>query len=139
MGHGYLDYKKRSQVMSRILSKNTKPEIIVRRLLHSMGYRFRIHVKGLPGNPDIVMKKHKIAVLVHGCFWHLHHKCRDGRIPKSRVDYWTEKLVKNKNRDLKAMKDLRKMEWKVLRFWECDIERRIERVRDKIHRTITAK
>ncbi len=91
--------KKRSWVMSRILGKNTQPEIKVRQLLHAMGYRFRIHKKGLPGKPDIVLKKHKAIIFVHGCFWHLHGKCRDGRIPKTNVTFWSKKLLANKKRE----------------------------------------
>ena len=117
--------EKRSQVMSKILGKNTKPEIRVRKMLTAMGYRYRLHVKGLLGKPDVVLRKHNAIIFVHGCFWHL-HTCRDGTIPKSRTEYWTEKLMKNKQRDRRHLKELRGQGWKVLRLWECEIEKNPE-------------
>lgn len=118
--------------MSCILGKNTKPEVAVRKLLYSMGYRFRLHAKGLPARPDIVLKKYKTVILVHGCFWHLHAKCRDGTIPKTRRDFWEEKLLNNKRRDVKNVRELRLMGWKVLRVWECEVEKNIFLVQKKL-------
>lgn len=124
--------EKRSHVMSRILSRDTILERKVRKMLTSMGYRYRLNFKDLPGKPDIVLRKHNAVIFVHGCFWHLHSGCRDGTIPKSRTDYWHEKLYKNKLRDARNVRDLRKKGWKVLRLWECEIERKPEKVFRKL-------
>jgi len=96
------DQAKRSEVMSRVKSKNTKPEVRVRSTLHGLGYRFRLHRKDLPGNPDIVLPKHRTVILVHGCFWHQHPGCRKATIPKNNHAYWERKLRRNVERDLKA-------------------------------------
>lgn len=124
--------EKRSEVMSRILSCNTKPERLVRKVLTSMGYRYRLNVKDLPGKPDIVFRKYKSVICVHGCFWHLHSSCRDGTLPKTRKSYWHNKLLENKNRDARNMRALRRQGWKVLRLWECEIERKPEIVINKL-------
>ncbi len=108
--------------MRRILSKDTQPELIVRRLLYSMGYRFRTHDKALPGKPDIVIKHEKIAIFIHGCFWHLHKNCNEGRIPKTKKGYWKPKLEANLKRDANNIRDLHRQGWKVLKIWECDIK-----------------
>lgn len=123
--------EKRSKVMSRILGKNTKPELLVRRLLTSMGYRYRLHVKELPGKPDIVLRKYNAIIFVHGCFWHL-HTCRDGAIPKTRTEYWTDKLLRNKERDGLHINALKKNGWRVLRLWECEIEKHPDQVVTRI-------
>jgi DNA mismatch endonuclease (patch repair protein) len=115
--------EKRSWVMSRIRSKNTKPEMRVRSLLHMMGYRFRLHRKDLPGKPDIVMTKYKAVIFVHGCFWHHHNKCRDGKLPKSKLDYWEPKIKKNVERDKEHIKDLKFQGWKVFTIWECQTKK----------------
>jgi DNA mismatch endonuclease (patch repair protein) len=111
----------RSENMRRIRSKNTRPELIVRKFLHSMGYRYRLHEESLPGNPDIVFKKLRKIVLVHGCFWHMHGKCREGRIPNSRREYWESKLLRNAERDARNLAELQKLGWKVLTVWECEL------------------
>jgi len=116
-----VDQATRSRMMSGIRGKNTNPEIIVRKFLHSQGYRFRIHRRDLPGNPDIVMPKLKTCIFVHGCFWHRHPNCRYATTPKSRVDFWTEKFAKNVERDLKAIKALELLGWSVLTIWECEL------------------
>jgi DNA mismatch endonuclease (patch repair protein) len=123
---------KRSEVMSRILSKNTGIERRVRKMLTEMGYRYRLHVKGLPGRPDVVLRKHNAIIFVHGCFWHLHSSCRDGTIPKTRSAYWREKLLNNQKRDRKHIRELRCLGWKVLRLWECEIEKCPENVLRKL-------
>lgn len=125
--------EKRSQVMSNIRSIDTKPELLVRSLLHQAGYRFRIHRKDLPGKPDIVLPKYKAVVFVHGCFWHLHSGCRDGTVPKTRVDYWKNKLLRNKERDKEHMKTLQKLGWRVLRLWECEVEKETDKVLKKLY------
>ena len=113
--------ERRSWNMSRIRSKDTKPEIIVRSLLHRMGFRFRINPKKLPGRPDIVLPKYRAAVFVHGCFWHRHEGCRFAYTPKSRSEFWQAKFEANKRRDKDARERLREMGWRVVVLWECDI------------------
>ncbi len=108
--------------MSRIRSKDTKPEVLVRSLLHSLGYRFRKNVKTLPGKPDVVLKKHNAVIFVHGCFWHQHKGCRRSNMPKSNLDYWKPKLERNSERDKQHIKDLKKLGWKVLTIWECEVQ-----------------
>lgn len=114
--------EERSALMSRIRSKNTLPELVVRSLLHRMGYRFRIHQRDLPGAPDIVLPRHKKIVLVHGCFWHGHF-CRLASKPKSNSEYWSEKILRNKARDERNLKALEAAGWKVLELWECEIRK----------------
>jgi DNA mismatch endonuclease, patch repair protein len=109
---------KRSEVMSAIRSKNTKPEIKIRSALHRLGYRFRLHVKDMPGKPDLVLPKYSTAIQVRGCFWH-GHTCPDGHIPNSRQDYWIPKLDKNKKRDRQNDAKLRQLGWSLLIVWEC--------------------
>jgi len=106
--------------MSRIRSKNTKPEIIVRRYLYSKGLRYRIHAN-LPGKPDLVFRQRKIVVFVNGCFWHGHEGCKDFSIPKTRSDFWQEKIGKNISRDKKNYEILKNEGWRVLRIWECEL------------------
>ena len=124
--------EKRSRVMSRILSKNTKPERRVRKILTDLGYRYRLHAKMLPGRPDIILRKYNAVIFVHGCFWHLHKGCRDGTVPKTRKKYWQNKLFRNKERDIQHMRELRKQGWNVLRLWECEIEKKPESVKEKL-------
>lgn len=109
----------RSALMGRIGSKNTAPELIVRRLLHNLGYRFRLHRKDLPGTPDIVLPARKKAIFVHGCFWHA-HGCRIGRPPKSRPEFWEPKLARNRTRDEENSRDLERAGWEVLTVWQCE-------------------
>ncbi|MDQ8189124.1 very short patch repair endonuclease [Roseibacillus persicicus] len=119
------DAEKRSWVMSRIRSRDTKPEIVVRSILHRLGYRFTINGplnKSLPGKPDIVLPKWKTVVLVHGCFWHAHEGCKDFRIPKTRSEWWAEKLAKNKARDAKVKRELREAGWQVITIWACEMK-----------------
>jgi DNA mismatch endonuclease (patch repair protein) len=110
----------RSANMARIRSKDTKPEMLVRRALHGLGFRFRLHVRGLPGHPDIVLPKFKTVIQVKGCFWH-GHTCRDGRLPKSNRDYWVPKLTQNRKRDCSNDRKLRDLGWSVRNLWECRI------------------
>jgi DNA mismatch endonuclease (patch repair protein) len=107
-------------MMSRIRSKDTKPEILVRKALHRLGFRFRLHVRVLPGRPDIVLPKYRVIIQVKGCFWH-GHTCRDGRLPKSNRGYWVPKLLRNKQRDISNDRKLRCMGWSVRNLWECRI------------------
>ena len=124
--------KKRSEVMSKIKSKDTKPEKAVRSLLHRMGYRFRIHRKDLPGRPDIVLPKYGVVIFIHGCFWHLHEGCRDGTVPKTGTDKWREKLEKNVARDKRNIQQLEELGWRVLTLWECEIEKKPEEIKERL-------
>lgn len=110
----------RSWNMSRIRSCNTKPEVRVRQKLHSLGYRFRLHRKDLPGIPDIVLPKYQTVIFVHGCFWHRHVGCKYAYLPKSRVDFWYNKFFKNVQRDLEIKNELVRLGWKILIIWECE-------------------
>jgi DNA mismatch endonuclease (patch repair protein) len=110
--------KERSQQMALVRSKDTKPELVVRRLIHSLGYRYRLHRADLPGKPDLVFPSRGKVIFVHGCFWH-GHKCRLGRMPKSSLDYWLNKIAYNRNRDKRILRHLRKLGWESLVVWEC--------------------
>ena len=114
--------KKRSQVMSRIRSKNTKPELLLRSSLHRLGLRYTLHDKNLPGKPDLVFPKYNTVVFVHGCFWHHHEKCIDGKIPKSK--YWQDKILSTLQRDKKHKRVLKRSGWKVIIVWECEVEKK---------------
>ncbi len=116
----HLTKKKRSWNMSRIRSKNTKPELIVRSLLHGMGYRFRLHRKDLPGKPDIVLPKYKTVIFVHGCFWHRHKGCKKCTTPSSNKEYWKRKFERNVANDKIHKAQLRGKGWKVFVIWECE-------------------
>lgn len=117
-----LTKEKRSWNMSRIRSKNTKPEIIVRSLLHRMGYRFRLHRKDLPGKPDIVLSKFMTVIFAHGCFWHQHKGCKRCTTPSTNTDYWLPKLEKNILKDKDNRKKLKKIGWRSIIVWECEIK-----------------
>lgn len=112
----------RSRIMRAIRSKNTAPEMAVRRYLHAAGYRFRLHRSDLPGKPDIVLPKHKAAIFVHGCFWHQHSdpKCRNAQMPRSNTAYWSPKLARNIERDREAAERLQAIGWRVFTVWECE-------------------
>ena len=123
--------EQRSRNMSAIKSKNTKPEIKVRKLLHSMGYRFRLHSKDLPGSPDIVLPKYKTVIFVHGCFWHRHENCKYASTPKTRKEFWNKKFTENKKRDLEIQEKIKILDWRSVVIWECETKN-IENLRDKI-------
>ena len=113
----------RSYIMSQIKSKDTKPEMIVRMFLFKKGYRYRLHVNSLPGNPDIVLQKYKTIIFVNGCFWHAHKNCKLNKLPKSKTEYWTPKILGNVERDSKNELYLRKDGWNVITIWECELSR----------------
>lgn len=113
--------EKRSEIMSHIRGKNTKPELLIRSLLHRAGFRFRLHRKDLPGKPDIVLPKYKTVVFVHGCFWHRHPGCTKAYVPKSNLTFWNEKFEKNLKRDIEVQFRLAEMGWHILVIWECQI------------------
>lgn len=133
-----LSPQERSRLMSGIRDKNTKPELLVRSLLHSMGYRFRLHRRDLPGNPDIVLPRHGVCIFVHGCFWHLHSKCKDARIPKTRTAWWRKKLEGNAARDKRHTAALRRHGWRVITVWECQTEKP-ERLVSRLQRLLALK
>jgi DNA mismatch endonuclease (patch repair protein) len=113
----------RSRVMAAIRSRNTRPEKFVRSIAHRMGYRFRLHPGDLPGSPDIVFPRLKAVILVHGCFWH-RHKCASGRKqPRSNARYWARKFIRNERRDARNRQDLKRLGWRVLVVWECQLKR----------------
>ena len=116
--------EKRSWNMSRIRSKDTRPEKTVRSLLHSLGYRFRIHNKNLPGKPDIVLPKYNALIFIHGCYWHQHKNCKYASKPKTNKDYWTKKLKANVSRDREVLQKLKLTDWKVLIVWECSLKKK---------------
>lgn len=116
-----MDQETRSRIMRAVRKKDTKPELIVRRLLHAMGYRFRLHRRDLPGTPDIILPRHKAAIQVHGCFWHQHPGCHHANLPRSRTAYWLPKLARNVERDTQSEEALRSLGWRVLVLWECEL------------------
>lgn len=107
--------------MAKVRGKNTRPELIVRKLVFAAGYRYRIHVRSLPGSPDLVFPCRKKIIFVHGCFWHRHDNCRLARMPKSRIEFWSEKLNENKRRDERTVDVLTRSGWEVLLVWECEL------------------
>lgn len=111
-------------MMSQVRSRDTAPEKVVRSAVHRMGFRFRLHNSRLPGNPDIVLARHKKVILVHGCFWHQHEDCRSASRPKSNQAYWNSKLDENVRRDVSNQRKLAQLGWRLLVVWECDLKRR---------------
>jgi len=111
----------RSYNMSRIRSKDTKPEMVVRRFLHKNGLRFRLHVKDLPGKPDIVLPKYKTVIFIQGCFWHGHENCKKYVVPKTRTEWWLEKISRNRINDAKIELNLISLGWKVIKIYECEL------------------
>lgn len=122
-----VDALARSRIMSRIRGKNTKPEMAVRRFLYAAGLRYRLHQKNLVGSPDIVLAKFKTAVFVHGCFWHHHTGCKAAGIPKTNIEFWECKMIRNKERDATNIQKLRSLGWYVIVIWECET-RKIDRL-----------
>lgn len=114
--------EKRSEIMARVRSKNSRPETFVRKLVFSLGYRYRLHARALPGCPDLVFRRQRKVIFVHGCFWHRHANCALARMPKSRLDFWTAKLEGNRKRDQRSKRALSRSSWKVLTVWECQLK-----------------
>ena len=130
--------QQRHLCMSHIRSKDTKPEQLVRQALWHKGFRYRLHVKDLPGKPDIVLPKYKTAIFVNGCFWHGHKGCKDFVIPKSNTAFWLEKIGKNKNRDEQNITALISAGWKVITIWECELKKPvIEATLSELFQTLT--
>ncbi|MFI5012967.1 MAG: very short patch repair endonuclease [Hyphomicrobiales bacterium] len=128
-----LTKEQRSERMARIRGKNTAPEMVVRRMVHGMGYRYRLHRRDLPGHPDMVLPRHKALIFVHGCYWHRHPdpSCPLARLPKSRLSFWVPKLEANRERDERARIALESSGWRVLVVWECELRDR-ERVAQRL-------
>ena len=118
--------EKRSWIMSRVKGRDTKPEILVRSVIHRMGYRFRIHRRDLPGNPDIVLPRHGKVIFVHGCFWHGHKRCLRSKRPTTNKGFWNEKLDRNVERDKRLRRKLRSMSWKMLVVWQCETRKPVK-------------
>ena len=129
-----VDPQRRSQMMARIGPRHTRPELIVRRLLHRLGFRFRLHRSDLPGRPDLVLARHRLVIFVHGCFWHRHEGCLNCTMPKTRAEFWSKKFLENVARDARSTRALRRAGWRVMTIWECEtdepspLERRLLRI-----------
>ncbi|MBZ0272914.1 very short patch repair endonuclease [bacterium] len=132
-----LSLKERSERMARVRAKDTKPEMLVRSLAHSLGYRYRLHARDLPGCPDLVFRRRRKVIFVNGCFWHRHARCALARLPKSRREFWVPKLEANKARDRRIRRALQRNGWKVLTIWECQIKD-IEKLSRNLRRFLDA-
>lgn len=116
------DKATRSFNMSRIKGKNTKPEMLVRKFLHARGFRYKLHDKNLPGKPDLVLPKYKTVIFIHGCYWHKHEGCKYFVVPKTRTEWWLNKINGNVANDRKALADLKNNNWKIITIWECELK-----------------
>ncbi len=132
-----LNPKRRSALMARIRGKDTVPELVVRRLVHSLGFRYRLHAKDLPGSPDLVFRGRRKAIFVHGCFWH-RHRCRRGTVPSTRRHFWLPKLEGNRLRDVRVQRELRRLGWSYLVVWECEL-RNLDRISARISSFLVSK
>ncbi len=119
------DPETRSYNMSQIRGKNTRPELIVRRYLHGLGFRYRLHDNNLPGSPDIVLPKHKVAIQIRGCFWHGHENCKYFKLPATRKEWWLEKIQKTKQRDIDGDRRISEMGWNLIEIWECELKKAV--------------
>ena len=126
-----VDKRKRSEIMSKIRSKNTRPELIVRKGLFALGHRYSLYSKKLPGKPDLVLRKYNAVIFVHGCFWH-GHSCNFYSFPKSRVNFWRAKIDRNKERDINVVKELVSLGWRVGIIWECAVNRKKKDILNKL-------
>ena len=127
--------EQRSYTMSRIRSKDTKPEMVVRHHLHALGFRYRLHSPKLPGHPDIVLPKWHTVIFVNGCFWHRHVGCKVATMPKSNVEFWTAKFERNVARDRKEHDALEQAGWRVIVLWECEVKKKLPLLADEIKQT----
>ncbi|WP_082124795.1 very short patch repair endonuclease [Lysobacter capsici] len=132
-----LSARDRSRRMALVRAKDSKPELVVRRLVHRLGYRYRLHRRDLPGTPDLVFPAREKVIFVHGCFWHRHAGCGLARLPKSRLDFWLPKLEGNARRDARNVRALRKLGWRVMIIWECQV-RDLERLESRVRRFLDA-
>lgn len=133
-----LSKKERSKRMSLIRGVDSGPEIKLRRLVYGMGYRYRLHDKGLPGKPDLVFKSRNAVIFMHGCFWHRHKGCSLARLPKSKLDFWKPKLEENRKRDIRNQRKLRSLGWRVLVVWECELSD-MDKVSKKVRKFLNYK
>jgi DNA mismatch endonuclease (patch repair protein) len=133
-----LSRSERSERMAQIRGRDTKPELLVRRLVHRCGFRYRLHRRTLPGKPDLVFASRKKVIFVHGCFWHRHPGCALARLPKSRIEFWVPKLTENRKRDLRNIRSLSRLGWKTHVVWECELHD-TSRLEQKIRRFLDAK
>lgn len=117
----FLSPRERSERMSRIRSKDTQPELVLRKVLHGLGLRYRLHGRGLPGKPDLVFPRYRVVVFIHGCFWHRHAGCKIATTPKSNTSFWVEKFEKNVARDARVVAELESLGWRVFVVWECEV------------------
>lgn len=131
--------EQRHKCMAAIKGKDTKPEMIVRRYLHALGYRYGLHNRKLPGSPDLVLRRLRTVIFIHGCFWHGHEGCKYYRLPQSNVEFWSDKITRNRQRDAFAKAQLEKKGWTVITVWECDLknkkkrEETLERLSNRLH------
>lgn len=119
----HVDQAKRSLIMAAVHSKDTTPEMAVRKIVHRLGYRYRLHVGELPGRPDLVFPARHKVIFIHGCFWHRHAKCQYATSPKMRSDFWKAKFTANVARDRRAMRELKRMDWVVMTVWQCELKK----------------
>lgn len=119
--------EQRHRCMAAIKGKDTKPEMIVRRYLHALGYRYGLHNRKLPGSPDLVLRRLRTVIFIHGCFWHGHEGCKYYRLPQSNVEFWRDKITRNRQRDAFAKAQLEKKGWTVITIWECDLKNKAKR------------
>ena len=119
--------QQRHRCMAAIKGKDTKPEMIVRKYLHSLGYRYGLHNKKLPGCPDLVLRKYRTVIFIHGCFWHGHEDCKYYRIPKTNEEFWQKKITRNRQRDIESERLLKQKGWNVITIWECDLKNKDKR------------
>ena len=124
-----LTAEQRSKIMASIHSKNTKPEMMVRRYLFACGFRYRVNNRRLPGTPDIVLRKYRTCIFINGCFWHGHENCDKYRLPKTNVEFWSQKIARNKQRDVEVQHQLARMGWHVMTVWECQLDTKEKRER----------
>jgi DNA mismatch endonuclease (patch repair protein) len=120
---------KRSDIMSKVSGKDTKPEVLVRKYLFSHGFRYRKNVKNLPGKPDVVLPKYKTIIFIHGCFWHGHEGCEAAKLPASNIEYWTKKVSSNIGRDSQNIETLKILGWNVIVVWECELKTKCREAR----------
>ena len=127
--------RKRSEIMKKIGSKNSTQELFIRKLVYILGYRYRLHVQKLPGKPDLVFSKHKRVIFVNGCFWHGHNKCSRSNLPETNRRFWEEKIAKNKERDKRVYRKLKRLGWEKLIIWQCQIKKKKEeRLKERINK-----
>lgn len=131
----HVDSRARSAIMAKVKSRDTGPEMEVRRALHKAGHRFQLHRADLPGRPDLVFPRHRIALFVHGCFWHW-HGCKRSRMPKSNVDYWTKKIDRNVKRDSQARSELNSLGWKWEIVWECEVASGVKHISAELSKCV---